>query len=148
MSAQRVDFYQLSRDPVHQVVALLAGKVMEAGDRLLVVSGSAEQRDLVSKTLWEDETSFLAHGMASMAHVERQPILLSDVCEAPNGARMVILADGVWREEAAGFDRAMLLFDNQARDAAADLWRRLAADKTIDNRIHKQNDRGGWREGR
>ena len=48
----RVDFYQLSRDPVERVVAMLARKVLEAGERLLVVSSDADQRAELSKELW------------------------------------------------------------------------------------------------
>lgn len=149
MTRKRVDFYQLSRDPVERVVALLAAKVMQAGQRLLIVSDDAEHRDLLSKTLWDEGgVAFLAHGKADEAYAERQPILLSSGCEAPNEARMAIVADGKWREEVTGFDRVMLLFGPQARDAAADLWRLFQADETIDNRIHKQDEHGSWREGR
>ncbi|TMM50375.1 DNA polymerase III subunit chi [Qipengyuania marisflavi] len=150
----RVDFYQLSRDPVDRVVALLAAKVMQAGERLVVVTEDADQRRRISETLWaQDGAAFLAHGDAGegdagAADAARQPILLSAECAFPNGARMAILADGKWREEAATLDRAMLLFDNAATDAARDLWRVLDAREAIDNRIFKQRDDGGWREGR
>ena len=45
------------------------------------------------------------------------------------------------------FERVMLLFDAQARDAAASLWRQFAVRDDIDNRIFKQRPDGGWREG-
>ena len=76
------------------------------------------------------------------------PILLSADCAAPNGARMALIADGQWREDALGFDRVLLLFDGTQRDAAAELWRRFAQDEQIDNRINKQDENGAWREGR
>ncbi|MDG5747017.1 DNA polymerase III subunit chi [Qipengyuania sp. XHP0207] len=145
----RVDFYQLSRDPVDVTVARLARKVIQAGERLLIVASDPQQREALSRILWEQGgASFLANGMADGDHAERQPILLSGRCEAANGARMAIIADGAWREEATAFDRVMLLFDPEGRDAAADLWRRFAAQDTIDNRIFKQSEQGGWREGR
>ncbi|WP_345723913.1 DNA polymerase III subunit chi [Qipengyuania vesicularis] len=145
----RVDFYQLSRDPVERVVALLASKVLQAGQRLIVVASDEGLRDRLSKTLWEQGgASFLAHGAADGPHAARQPILISDGCAAPNEARMAILADGQWREEASGFERTMLLFDGDATDAARNLWRELAAREEIDNRIFKQTPEGGWREGR
>ncbi len=145
----RVDFYQLSRDPVDVTVARLARKVIQAGERLLIVASDPQQREALSRILWEQGgASFLANGMADRDHAERQPILLSDRCEAANGARMAIIADGAWREEATAFDRVMLLFEPEGRDAAADLWRRFAAQDTVDNRIFKQSEQGGWREGR
>ncbi|QPC97971.1 DNA polymerase III subunit chi [Qipengyuania soli] len=144
----RVDFYQLSRDPVDLTVAKLARKALQAGERLVVVSSDSSQREAVSKALWEQGGSaFLAHGNAGEPHEARQPILLSDSCVAPNEARMAIIADGTWREEASGFARVMLLFDPQGRDAAAQLWRRFAADEAVDNRIFKQDTNGSWREG-
>ena len=145
----RVDFYQLSRDPVDVTVAKLARKVLQAGERLVVVSAEAAQREHLSKILWEQGgAAFLAHGMAEAPHAARQPILLVDACETPNGARMALIADGQWREEALRFDRVLLLFDGAQRDAAADLWRRFAQDETVDNRINKQDENGTWREGR
>ena len=145
----RVDFYQLSRDPVDVTVAKLARKVLQSGERLLVVSGLAEQREALSKTLWEQGgAAFLANGMADARHADRQPVLLSDRCDAVNGAKLAIIADGEWREDAAAFERVLLLFDPAGRDAARDLWRRFDPDEAFDNRIFKQTDQGGWREGR
>ena len=145
----RVDFYQLSKDPVDVTVAKLARKVMQAGERLVVVAADEGLREHISKTLWEQGGgSFLAHGPANGPHAARQPILIAESCAAPNEARMAILADGRWREEASAFDRSMLLFDADATEAARGLWRELAARDEIDNRIFKQTPEGGWREGR
>ena len=144
----RVDFYQLSRDPVDVTVAKLARKVLQAGERLVVVSGDEAQRQHLSKVMWEQGgAAFLANGMAGGSHDARQPILVSDSCAAPNGARMALIADGQWREEALGFERVLLLFDAAQRDGAVELWRRFAKDEGIDNRINKQDENGIWREG-
>ena len=145
----RVDFYQLSKDPVDVTVAKLARKVLQAGERLVVVAADKAMREHVSQTLWEQGGgSFLAHGPADGPHAARQPILIAESCAAPNEARMAILADGQWREEASAFDRAMLLFDAEATEAARGLWRELAARDDIDNRVFKQTPEGNWREGR
>ncbi|MBX7457853.1 DNA polymerase III subunit chi [Qipengyuania sp. 1NDH17] len=145
----RVDFYQLSKDPVDVTVAKLARRVLQAGERLVVVAADEGLREHVSKTLWQQGGgSFLAHGPADGPHAARQPILIAEDCAAQNEARMAILADGQWREEAAKFDRTMLLFDADATEAARGLWRELAARDDIDNRIFKQTPEGGWREGR
>ena len=142
----RVDFYQLSRDPVEQVVPLLARKALQGGHRMLVVSGDGDQRAGISRALWsEGGTDFLAHGEAAEPQAARQPILLSETCAAPNEARMVLLADGVWREEATGFERAFLLFDADATQNARELWRSFRARDTIESHAWKQED-GGWIE--
>ena len=58
-----VDFWQLSRDPVEKVVALIAQRVMDQGERLLVVSENAEHREAISRGLWKaGPESFLANG--------------------------------------------------------------------------------------
>ena len=144
----RVDFYQLSRDPVDVTVAKLARKVLQAGERLVVVSTDEAQRQHLSRVLWQQGgANFLANGMAGGPHDARQPILLSERCTAPNDARMLLIADGVWRDEAIGFERVLLLFDAARRDAAVELWRRFAKDDAVDNRINKQDQNGAWREG-
>lgn len=143
----RVDFYQLSRDPVDVTVAKLAGKALQAGERLLVVAADESLRNRLGERLWAAR-GFLANGPAEGPHAARQPIVLSDACDTPNEARIVILADGQWREKAVKFPRVMLMFDEQATAAARDLWRQLAARDDIDNRINKQTPEGGWREGR
>jgi DNA polymerase-3 subunit chi len=129
------------------VVVLLAAKVIESGERLLVVSAVAAQRAALSQALWAREGTFLAHGEAGQPHAARQPILLSEVCEAANGARTAILADGSWREEAAGFDRSILLFGPERAEAARALWSALSGSGQA-LRIFKQGESGGWREGR
>ncbi|MBU1254718.1 MAG: DNA polymerase III subunit chi [Alphaproteobacteria bacterium] len=142
----RVDFYQLSRDPVEQVVPLLARKALQAGQRLLVVSEDEERRAAISRALWsEGGAHFLAHGEAGEPHAARQPILLSETCTAPNEARMVVLADGHWREEAGGFERAFLLFDSAATQDARELWRSFRNREAIESHAWKQEG-NGWTE--
>ena len=130
-------------------VAKLARKVLQAGERLVVIASDEGMRAALSNALWEQGGgSFLANGPSDGPHAGRQPILISGDCSAPNEARMAILADGQWREDAVGFDRAMLLFDAEATDGARELWRTLDRREDIDNRIFKQTPEGGWREGR
>lgn len=143
----RIDFYQLSRDPVERVVPLLAAKALDGGGRLLVVNGDAAQRAALSDALWAREGAFLAHAEAGEPHSARQPVLLSEACEAANGARMAIFADGEWREEGAEFDRTILLFAPEQTEEARGLWSALSGSgHTL--RIFKQSDGGSWREGR
>lgn len=47
----KVDFWQLSRDPAPRVVALIAARVLAQGERLLVVSDDAEQRQMIANAL-------------------------------------------------------------------------------------------------
>lgn len=122
----RVGFYLSGQQPVERVLPLLARAARERGDRLAVIAGDAALRERLSRSLWEERPSdFLAHGMAGEPHAGRQPLLICDTCDAANGATTAILADGVWREEAEGFARVLLLFDDGAREAARPAWRQF-----------------------
>lgn len=143
----QVDFYQLLRDPVEQVLPPLAQKIFDDGGRLLVVSADDEQLDSVSQALWNWKShSFLAHGRAGGEMDSAQPILLSGTVAPANGARMVAIADGVWRDEALRFDRAFYLFAPAATDGARIAWRTLADKADVQRRYWKQ-DGGKWRQG-
>ncbi len=145
----RVDFYQLSRDPVEQVVPLLATKVLATGAKLAVACEDAGMREMISQSLWAaGGGAFLAHGHADELHEARQPILLSEAGSKANGAGMAIFADGKWREEATGFERVMLLFGAEKTDDARNLWRALSDQEGFDLHIFKQQPSGAWREGR
>ena len=146
----RVDFYRLTRDPVERVLPAIATRILGNGDRLLVVAAPAMQRQAIDEALWTlNPSSFLPHGNAGSPDEEIEPILISGTLAAspPNGAAFVALADGEWREEALGFERTFLLFDNSRIDDARATWRSLAAREDIDNRFWKQDDRGRWSEG-
>lgn len=143
----RVDFYQLSRDPVEAALPLIARAALAAGERLLVVSADDGQLDRIGAGLWTRlPETFLAHGRAGDAHDARQPVLLGDVPEPANGARYLALADGLWRDEADGFERVFLLFDAATIDGARGTWRMLGTRDDIERRFWKQEG-GKWVEG-
>ncbi|MBS0481213.1 MAG: DNA polymerase III subunit chi [Proteobacteria bacterium] len=138
----QVDFYQLSRDPAEAALALIAGKVIASGERLLVVSADADLTGRIDRALWERGV-FLAHGEAGAGHDERQPILIADAVQPANGARHIALADGRWREEALQFDRAFLLFDGDTIDGARATWRNLDGKEGLQRNYWRQED-GRW----
>ncbi|MEL6738030.1 MAG: DNA polymerase III subunit chi [Pseudomonadota bacterium] len=139
----KIDFWQLSRDPVEKVSALIAARVLSQGERLLIVSESAEQRAAIAKGLWEaGPESFLANGEAGAAGAERQPILLSDTIEATNGASHAIFADGAFRD-APGFARSFLLFDEATLQHARQTWKALSDRDGLERAFFRQ-DGGKW----
>ena len=139
----KVDFWQLSRDPAEKVVTLIAQRVLDGGDRLLVVSADEEQRGSISRALWKaGAESFLANGEAGATGASSQPILLSSETEAANGASHVIYADGSFRD-AEGFDRAFLLFDDNTVEAARNVWRSLDGKDDLERAFFRQ-DGGKW----
>ncbi|MFZ2997516.1 DNA polymerase III subunit chi [Sphingobium sp.] len=143
----QVDFYQLSRDPVDQVLPAIAARILQMGGRLLVVAQEADRLDRISTGLWNGPPdSFLAHGRAGEEQEAIQPILLAPTCDPANGARHVAIADGLWRSEALTFDRAFYFFDADTIDGARSSWRTLAKRDDVDPRFWRQDGRK-WVQG-
>lgn len=140
----KVDFWQVSRDPAERVVAMIAQRVLDGGDRLLVVAADPAQREAISQTLWETAPeAFLANGLAGDGQEAHQPILISDQCDAANGASHVIFADGVWDDAARGFVRSFLLFGEATLADARACWRGLDGTEGLERSFYRQ-DGGKW----
>lgn len=146
----QVDFYQLTRDPVEQVLPAVAQRLMDQGDRLLVLDGREGALEPLSRALWGwRPDSFLAHGMAGDEDAAMQPILLSasgGAEKAANGARHIALTDGLWRDEALGYDRVFYFFDADTLEAARDCWRQLSRKDGVEPRFWRQEGRR-WVQG-
>ncbi|WP_454882824.1 DNA polymerase III subunit chi [Sphingomonas oryzagri] len=136
----QVDFYQLGRDPLASVLASIATRVLAGGGRLLVVTGDEEQAKAIDEGLWTASIeSFLPHGLIGAD----QPILISATPDPVNAARNVAIVDGVWREEALGFERAFHFFDDSSIDAGRTAWRGLKGREGVEPRYWRQED-GRW----
>jgi DNA polymerase-3 subunit chi len=144
----RVDFYELGSFPVERTLPLLAQKACDAGHRLLVVSQDKDQLARISEALWSHRPeSFLAHGRAGEDHEEEQPILLSATSVPANGARVMAIADGIWREADPSVERILFLFGDARVEEARQCWRDLAGREALERHIWKRRD-GNWVEGR
>ena len=140
----RVDFYLLDSDPVEVVVPLLARKTLEAGKRLSIAARDEGLRSSLDRALWEREgDAFLAHGNAGDSNAMRQPIVLGAETSTANDATFTMLADGVWREEARSFERVMLLFGEDRRQAARELWKAFSTEEDLEKNFLKQEG-GRW----
>ncbi|MFM9978887.1 MAG: DNA polymerase III subunit chi, partial [Sphingomonadaceae bacterium] len=95
--------------------------------------------------------SFLPHPPADHSGVDLaiEPIVITASLDdgAGNGARMVALADGQWREDALTFARSLFLFDGQGIDDARSAWRTLSKREDVECHYWKQDEGGRWREG-
>ncbi|MEL7446610.1 MAG: DNA polymerase III subunit chi, partial [Pseudomonadota bacterium] len=131
------------QDPVEKVVALIAARVLDQGERLLVVAADRDQRKALSSGMWQSgPENFLANGDAEDGNAQKHPVLLSASCEAVNSASHVIFADGVWRQP-EGFDRAFLLFDDDSVEAARETWRSLDGAEELERSFFRQ-EAGKW----
>jgi len=140
----QVDFYQLAGTPVEQVIATLAEKVLETDSRLLIVAGDEAQLARLDRLLWDQAaSSFLPHAVAGGADDARQPILLSTSPDAPNQARNMLIADGLWREAALTYDRSFYLFDSATLEGARLAWKLLAGRDGVERRYWAREG-GRW----
>ena len=140
----QVDFYQLAGTPAEQVIATLAEKVLEADGRLLIVAEDEAQLVRLDRQLWDQgATSFLPHGVAGGAEDARQPILLSTSPDAPNQARNLLIADGLWREAALTYDRSFYLFEDDTLADARLAWKLLAGREGVERRYWAR-EAGKW----
>lgn len=143
----RVDFYVLGQVPAARIVTALAAKVRGDDARMVITHEDAAARAVLSKALWEAKPeSFLANGDATAPHADRQPLLLSDGVEPVNGAKMLCLADGIWRE-AEGYDRIFYLFGPDRIADARVQWKAQSEAGTNELGFWKQDEDGKWIEG-
>ena len=139
-----VDFYQLGSSPLERVIAGIAAKLLAEGGRLLIVAEQEAALARLDRQLWDTgETSFLPHGVAGGADDARQPILLSTSPDAPNLARNMLIADGLWRDAALAYDRAFYLFDGETLAGARSAWKELGGRDGVERRNWAQVD-GKW----
>jgi len=140
----QVDFYQLGGLPVEQVIASIAEKVLAGDGRLLIVAEDEILLARLDRQLWDQgPASFLPHGLAGGADAARQPILLSTSPDAPNLARIMLIADGQWRDSALSYDRAFYLFGDSTVEGARLAWKLLSGREGVERRYWAQED-GKW----
>ena len=140
----QVDFYQLAGTPPEQVIASIAEKVLAADGRLIVYSEDEVLLARLDRMLWDQgPASFLPHGLAGGADDSRQPILLSTSPDAPNLARSMLIADGIWRDSALSYDRSFFLFDQATLEDARLAWKLLAGREGVERR-YWAHEGGKW----
>ena len=124
----------------------LAARAYASGQRLLIV-GAADALEALDRALWVDEpASFLPHAIAGRADDADQPILLSEVPEARNGAALLMLLESGIPPEFERFGRVLNLFDDStpAHARARTDWRALGSRDGLVRTYWQQTERGGW----
>jgi DNA polymerase-3 subunit chi len=140
----QVDFYQVAGASPESVIASIAEKILAGDGRLLVVADDQALLGRLDRVLWDQGTTgFLPHGVAGGSDDSRQPILLSTSLDAPNQARNMLIADGVWREAALTYDRSFYLFDESTLESARLAWKLLADREGVERRYWAQEN-GKW----
>jgi DNA polymerase-3 subunit chi len=145
----RVDFYHLQTSPLERALPALLERVLAAGQRAVVLAASEERVEALANQLWTyNPNSWLPHGTAKDGFAATQPIWLTDKEENPNGARVLVLTDGMAAGFMHGFERCLDLFDGNAEEAVAQARRRWAEAKAAGHELHywQQTQAGGWTE--
>jgi DNA polymerase III subunit chi len=140
----RIDFYQLGEAQADGIIASIAGKLLDDGQRLLVVAADEGLLARLDRQMWDQgAASYLPHGLAGGPDDAAQPILLSTGTDAPNLARNILIADGEWRDAALAYDRAFHLFDEGTLEAARLAWKLLAGRDAVERNYWALED-GKW----
>ena len=143
-------FYHLQRQPLGEVLPILAGKALERGWRIVVQTVDDLRLKSLDDQLWtfRDE-SFLPHGLAGDPRAARQPVVLTSLPGNPNEAVVRIYVEGAEIDLApqeTTYERVMLLFDGRNKaelDAARGQWSRLkGAGFTL--AYWQQDESGRW----
>jgi DNA polymerase III subunit chi len=104
--------------PVEKALPKLLEKALLAGFRAVITAATPEQVERLNVHLWTYEPdSFLPHAAEGEAAAQDQPILLSLGTHAANGAKLLVVTDGKWPENARSFERILDMFDGNDADA-------------------------------
>ena len=122
-------FYHLERSTLDQVLPELLDRTLARDWRALVRVRDPDRLEQLDDRLWGwRDDAFLAHGRSDREHADRQPILLTDQADNPNGAQALFIVDGAELGDLAGFERCFVVFDGRDEASVTDaraLWARL-----------------------
>ncbi|MGV9005511.1 MAG: DNA polymerase III subunit chi [Brevundimonas sp.] len=140
-------FYHLERSTLEQVLPGLLEKTRERGWKALVRVSDPARLEALDEHLWTwRDDSFLAHGRASEANADRQPILLSESGENLNAAQALFMVDGAEIGATEGLERCFIIFDgrdDQALTLSRERWKALKAQGAA-LAYWKQSPEGRW----
>ncbi len=145
--ATEVNFYHLTKSSLEDALPRLLQKTLQAGERAVVLLGSAERVDSLTTHLWtHDERGFLPHGSSKDGEADRQPIWLTHRDENPNRAAFLFVADRAQSEKVGEYKRCFELFDGRDEAAVADSRERWKAYKAAGYTVvyWQQTASGGW----
>ena len=141
-----IRFYHLRTTALERALPQLLEKVLARGDRAVVMAGSPERVAALDDALWTyDDRAFLPHGTVRDGAPEEQPVWLTLKVENPNGAKVLVLADGALAE-VGDWPMVLEIFDGNSDDAVGAARERWKAHKAAGHELTywKQDDHGKW----
>ncbi len=143
-------FYHLQDMTLESVLPSLLEKSLERGWRVVVQAASEERADALDAHLWTyRDDSFLPHGTWRDKDAREQPVILAIEGGNLNGANVRFLVDNATLpEDAASYDRLVLIFDgndDDALSAARAAWSDSKA-RGFEVTYWQADERGRWQK--
>lgn len=142
-----VRFYHLQRKKLEQALPEILAKALERDMRVVVKLGSDDTLQFLDGVLWtHDPQGFLPHGHKKDGFEADHPIWLTTQDDNPNGATVLMLADGATSDKLSDYDLCCDVFDGNndvAVTAARERWKALK-DSGFELSYFQQDDAGRW----
>jgi len=145
--AVQVWFYHLERTALKDALPDLLEKVLERGLKAYVLGEGEALLSELDQHLWAYRPdSFLAHGLESEDHADRQPVLIGASPQAANGADILLSVSAMNLPDLSGYKRCLILFeghDDGHLTWARQQWKELKS-QAFDLAYWKQSEQGKW----
>lgn len=142
-----IRFYHMITKRLEQALPELLAKAITVQPRIVVKAGSRERIETLDSLLWTyDAGSFLPHGYIRDGNEAEQPIWLTTEDDNPNGAQMLVLADGATSPHVKDYVLCCELFDGNDEDAVKAARARWSTYKAEGHELtyFQQDEQGRW----
>ncbi len=141
-----IRFYHLTVSTLDQALPQLLEKCLERDWRSVVLAGSWERVDFLTRHLWTyNRDNFLPHGNREDGFAADQPIWLTEQDENPNSATVLFQTDSMETANPASWTLICDLFDGNDGDAVQAARQRWKTYKTAGHSLtYWQQGPGGW----
>jgi DNA polymerase-3 subunit chi len=144
----QLDFYQIGRAELEQVMLLLLKKTLAANQKALILCPMPEA-SVIDIALWtHDPKSWIPHGLDSASGADFCNVWVSsDMAANPINAKYLFLLHGSVPAQWTGFTRCFCLFDGKLEAQLQQARNHWKAWQELDDTTlgyYAQNDEGGW----
>lgn len=144
-----ISFYHLLTTPLEAALPRLMEKTLASGMHAVVKVSSEQQMDKLNDILWTYRPdSFLPHGAMNDPYPEQQPVYLTLRDENPNGAQLLVIADGSTVADPSAYTKILDMFDGHDETAVTAARARWKTYKESSHalRYFQQQKGGGWEQ--
>ncbi len=143
----QVSFYHLTRTPLEKALPKLLEKVLDKGERAVVLS-PVDFLKRLDDSLWTYRPDgFLPHGVKRDGHVVDHPIWLTDTLENPNQSCYLFVTGGLPLPSLDKFTHCLYVFDSNMPTELQEARMSWKTAKDYESpRYWKQTEKGAWEE--